>query len=68
MKLVLLGDDGQINVVAEDIKEYLYLFDAEAIKEDILGIALEMLSKEIEVNIGDAVINILASNNIPEAL
>ena len=68
MKLILLGDDGQINVVAEDIKEYLSLFDSEAIKEDILGVALEMLSKEIEVNIGDAVINILASNNIPEAL
>ena len=68
MKLILLGDDGQINVVAEDIQEYLSLFDAEAIKEDILGTALDMLSEEIEVNIGDAIINILASNNIPEAL
>ena len=68
MKLILLGDDGQINVVAEDIQEYLSLFDAESIREDILGTAVDMLSEKIEVNIGDAVINILASNNIPEAM
>ena len=68
MKLILLGDDGQINVVAEDIKEYLSLFDSEAIKEDILGSVLDMLSEEIQVDIGDAIINILASNNIPEAM
>ena len=68
MKLILLGDDGQISVVAEDIKEYLSLFDAESIREDILGTVVDMLSEEIEVNIGDAVINILASNNIPEAM
>jgi len=68
MKLILLGDDGQINVVAEDIKEYLTLFDAEAIKEDILGTVVDMLSEEIQVDIGDAIINILASNNIPEAM
>ena len=68
MKLILLGDDGQINVLAEDIREYLSLFDAESIREDILGTVVDMLSEEIEVNIGDAVINILASNNIPEAL
>ena len=68
MKLILLGDDGQISVVAEDIQEYLSLFDAEGIKEDIFGTVVDMLSEELEVNIGDSIINILASNNIPEAL